>query len=882
VAWQWEVDKVLEIFCPKCSELILDQETCPSCGWHRPAPQGVGALVWCADLGTRLIKPYCYPTMAEGNYLVATEDGAILALDSETGQVQWEHQLAQGTVAHTLVSDGERLFVEVEDVNTLPTDGKPFLALDVKNGAERWRYATEARCLSAPCVDGAHLFFSGSDGQLFALDAASGRLRWVVPHPIWGPYPPVEEKGVVCVGGRGPALVGYSAKDGRELWRCAGGGWFANKPCSGEGQVHALCWDDQLYTVEAQSGKVLWQVRGERGKGFTSPPLLANGHLYLASRVLPPPDDPEASYAMLSLRASDGIEEWRFYLHDRVEVPAAIADDNLFFGTYGAEGGVFYALDAGNGRERWRTETKSRAVTQPCVSGDVVFYGGRDGLIHALRWRAAEREKPLAPGTYRKRGDLVNAAAAHALRGEFEQAAQLYEQQLGQAAAAARLYEKGGVYGKAAAVWEAQRDWRRARELYSRADDKRGQARALEALNELLPAARMLEELGELSEAARLYLAGEDRTRAAELYERLGQVDTAQSIWQAIGAWEKQVELQVREGQLAAAASVLEAHGRADRASELYEQAGELPRALMLATRLQQWERVASLAQRIEAFELEGQAWARLEEHKRAGEAFERAAQAKAAASPSDEERIAALLELAAEQYAEVYEEDKINACRAQVRRYRHLPEVVIHLEAGAAFVEHQWNQLTVSAENRGHGVARDIHVLFQGCFDVDGENAVRGLAAGRVKALPLLLRPQKDQYGPKVPLQVVVSYEDMHGKRYEHTFRFGVQVVQGGLIPGVTTPLEFHLHGDVLQPGASKVEERGDRVEIHREGGQPRIIASAAGCGTVMAVRPGAADVRRCPGCNLPIADTKAVHCPECGARLAPLTSLPQPPTEG
>jgi hypothetical protein len=66
------------IFCPNCNDLILDQPTCPACGWRRPVEaEGAGQLAWCADLGTRLVKPHCYPAVAAGRYCLGSEDGTL-------------------------------------------------------------------------------------------------------------------------------------------------------------------------------------------------------------------------------------------------------------------------------------------------------------------------------------------------------------------------------------------------------------------------------------------------------------------------------------------------------------------------------------------------------------------------------------------------------------------------------------------------------------------------------------------------------------------------------------------------------------------------------------------------------------------------------------
>src|SRR5262245_34285875 len=128
------------IFCPQCNELILDQPTCPACGWRRPPALGAGAEVWRVELGYRLSKPRCYPVVAAGRYCLGAEDGAVVALDIESGRTAWERSLNDGSTIHALATDGERLFVGAADTRPIPMPGKSFLALDARTGTPIWQY----------------------------------------------------------------------------------------------------------------------------------------------------------------------------------------------------------------------------------------------------------------------------------------------------------------------------------------------------------------------------------------------------------------------------------------------------------------------------------------------------------------------------------------------------------------------------------------------------------------------------------------------------------------------------------------------------------------------------------------------------------------------
>lgn len=859
------------VFCPTCGELILAQPACPACGWRRPVePEGAGQAAWCADLGTRLIKPHCYPIVAAGRYCLGTEDGLLLGIDLASGQVAWEQRLDPGSMAHALATDGERLFAGGEDVQTIPTPGKALLALDARSGGELWRYATRAHSLSAPAVAEGAVYVAASDGRLHAVDAGSGQQRWTAEHPAWGPAAPAAGEGLVCAGGRGTELVAYAAADGAVQWHFSAANWFATRPTIDGGAVYALCWDDHLYALDAHTGRLRWKLTGERGKGFTSPPAVAGGCLFIGSRAYRQVEGQQAAgYALLALDGADGREVWRFYAERHITAPPAAAEGLVFFG---AGDGAFYALDAASGEEQWRMQVKSRAVAQPQVAGDLVLFGGRDGMVYAVRWRARSPELPSAQ-EYEQQGQHAEAAAAYALQGDLERAATIYVDILDRPREAARLYERAGKFSQAAGLWARVGDLHRARDLYRQTGDRLGLAGVLVHMGELLSAARLYEEEGRLDEAARLYEQASDRGKAADLYDRLGWRDKAQSLWDSLGWWEKSVEAYIAEGKPTEAARLLEEHEQWERAADLYETAELWPQALAIRVRLGHWDRVADLAPRAGDYEQLAQAQERLGHPELAAEACEQAAEQLLAAQPADEARVAGLYERAERLYGGMFDEDKAASCHRRVLEHRRLPQVVVSGKAREEFMEHEWNTLDLKVENTGFGPARNIRITFSDKFEVGDPVQVSGLPAGKARPLKVEVRPREGEYGRTVPLKIAVTYGDLRGGQHEAAVSLSVHVVQKGILPGVTTPVAINI-GEYYQPGARRIEghevqaggQVGDRVGVYRNGSRRQVLES---CDVGNQVRREGPPVRRCPACNLPIQAPDYRHCPDCGARL-------------
>ncbi|HJZ45761.1 MAG TPA: PQQ-binding-like beta-propeller repeat protein, partial [Roseiflexaceae bacterium] len=489
-----------------------------------------------------------------------------------------------------------------------------------------------------------------------------------------------------------------------------------------------------------------------------------------------------------------------------------MAVDNLLL--FSAEDGFLYALDADTGAERWKIELDGRIVTQPQVAGDAVFLGERHGAGYAIRWRADQKAQLQTPEVYLCQGALESAAQAYALQGEFGAAARMYETELGRPREAALLYERANQLREAAALWRQAGELRRARDLYQRAGDRAGVAGVLEELGEPLQAAKLYEEISGFESAARLYELAGDRIRAAEIYRKLGRYGQAAAIAASLGDWERLVADLVAAGKPAAAAQVLAQQGQIERAADLYESAGDLRSALPLRAKLEHWERVVDLAARIEDYEQEAAAHKLLGDLNAAAKAYDRAAQGRLAATPVDEEGAAAYYEQIVQLYVMLFDEERADVYRRLVGRYRHLPAITVSGGTQQAFVEYEWNTLKLRVRNAGYGPATNITTTLRGAFDTDGYLAIARLGPRKSALLEVSLRPQSKQYGPAVPLEISITYNDIKGGQYSAKQRISIRVMPQGSAPETTTPLEIDISSKRLPLTAEQPHETNYRQE--------------------------------------------------------------------
>ncbi|MEU5195583.1 PQQ-binding-like beta-propeller repeat protein [Streptomyces scabiei] len=248
-------------------------------------------------------------------------------------------------------------------------------ALDVATG--RRRFKTRDVAWSMAVADGR---IHASDGPtLFALDAREGGDLWRLSTDAWV-YSLKADRGTVVTATRGGGVQGWEASNGQKLWELTGAQTDFETPEAGpvvqDGTVYV--WKDaRLRALEARTGDERWSYPiGDAASCGGVPVRLApaaDGYVYIS-----------AGSRVLAVDIASGHVRWHF------EAPAVFLSAPTFApGPAVTGGGVYladylgtvYALDATDGRDRWRIATESRSSLEPVlVAAGHVHVGSGKGL----------------------------------------------------------------------------------------------------------------------------------------------------------------------------------------------------------------------------------------------------------------------------------------------------------------------------------------------------------------------------------------------------------------------------------------------------------------------------------------------------------------------
>ncbi|MFI5689205.1 PQQ-binding-like beta-propeller repeat protein [Streptomyces sp. NPDC051636] len=309
--------------------------------------------------------------------------------ETASGWRPWRFRMSND-VWGTPAVDGDLVYVTSFEVH----------ALDVATG--RRRFKTRDVAWSMAVADGR---VHASDGPtLFALDCREGTDLWRLSTDSWV-YSLKADRGTVVTGTRGGGVQAWEASSGRKLWEITGCQTDFESPEAGpalhDGTVYV--WQDaRLRALDARTGEERWSYPiGDAATCGGVPVRLTpapDGYVYIS-----------AGTRVLAVDAASGMVRWHF------EAPAAFLCPPAFApGPAVTGGGVYladylgtvYALDATDGRDRWRIATESRSSIEPVLvaAGHVHVGSGKglytlDAVTGTPKWR------------FQAGGDVVGAPA---------------------------------------------------------------------------------------------------------------------------------------------------------------------------------------------------------------------------------------------------------------------------------------------------------------------------------------------------------------------------------------------------------------------------------------------------------------------------------------
>jgi len=344
--------------------------------------------------------------------------------------VKWKFRAAAAIVSTPAVSGGTVYF---------GSSDTQVYALDERSGALRWKFATHGRVSASPAVAAGRVYVGSFDGSFYALDAATGTLAWkfttegerrfsarhlhgaepaaeVMPDPfdVFLSSPAIAG-GLIYFGSGDGNVYALDAASGALRWKFHTGNVVHASPAVAAGTLYVGSWDSYFYALDAATGKQRWRFKtGEdpaihNQEGIQSSAVVADGMVYFGCR----------DSNLYALDAASGAQRWSFSNKGSWVVSSpAVRDGRLYFAT--SDSGLVHALDARSGREIFSLDFKHWPFfSSPTLAGDYLYIGSHQGKLLAinlktrqLAWSFATEDAQKNGPTYTKADGTPNYRAA--------------------------------------------------------------------------------------------------------------------------------------------------------------------------------------------------------------------------------------------------------------------------------------------------------------------------------------------------------------------------------------------------------------------------------------------------------------------------------------
>ena len=276
-------------------------------------------------------------------------------------------------------------------------------AIRQETGTQVWKFETKGRIVSSPAVVAGLVYFNSYDSTFYAVDEFTGQLKWkfstngelrfaakhihgMDPAPELMPDPfdfflssPVVANGVVYFGSGDHYVYAVDAATGALKWKFRTGDVVHATPAFADNVLYVGSWDSYFYALNANTGKQLWRFKTGEDQaihnqiGIQSSAAVSEGIVYFGCR----------DSNLYSLDARHGEKKWVYNNKGSWVIGSpAVQGGRVYFAT--SDSGLLHAVDAKSGANVFSAATKWPMFSSPALAGNMLYIGSHEGKLFAI------------------------------------------------------------------------------------------------------------------------------------------------------------------------------------------------------------------------------------------------------------------------------------------------------------------------------------------------------------------------------------------------------------------------------------------------------------------------------------------------------------------
>jgi outer membrane protein assembly factor BamB len=342
---------------------------------------------------------FCLPMFAQDSFMFRGNLAHTGVYDApgipKFSRIKWKFQTGGQVISSPAVTNGTAYIAS--------TDGNLY-AVDLESGAQKWKLALGVRATASPAVDKEVVYLGTYSGRFYAVDAASGKLKWKFQtegeHRFAGkhlngsepagetmPDPfdcylssPAVWNGAVYFGSGDGNVYALDTATGTLKWKFHTGDVVHASPAISDGTLFIGSWDSYFYALDAATGKEKWRFKtGEDHEianqvGIQSSAAVADSTVYFGCR----------DSNLYALDTATGQKKWSFNNRGSwVITSPAVRDGKIYFAT--SDSAMLYAMDAKSGTPIFSLNYNHWPMfSSPAIAGSMLYIGSNQGRLLAI------------------------------------------------------------------------------------------------------------------------------------------------------------------------------------------------------------------------------------------------------------------------------------------------------------------------------------------------------------------------------------------------------------------------------------------------------------------------------------------------------------------
>jgi outer membrane protein assembly factor BamB/predicted phosphodiesterase len=266
------------------------------------------------------------------------------------------------------------------------TEPGQLYALDAKSGKQVWKKKVTGAIIGSPAYAEDNIYIAATDGGIYSFRAKDGKPNCKFQTGGAIIASPRVKDNILYVGSGDHNFYAIDCKTGKEKWEFRCGNFVSSRALVHQGKVYFGSWDGNAYCLDAYTGATVWV--NPVGKSIywapsvTDPVLVDTTVIFTALEMI----EKKVMSRTYAFDCFTGATVWTAIIKICQTTPG-VYSNNLYFVSLGGE---VNALNAGDGSQVWATELNQAVYANeffangekifiPLLNGELALLNRTDG-----------------------------------------------------------------------------------------------------------------------------------------------------------------------------------------------------------------------------------------------------------------------------------------------------------------------------------------------------------------------------------------------------------------------------------------------------------------------------------------------------------------------